>query len=373
MQKKNFLFVAKSLMIALLVTSVGTPCCAKAEEEYTVGNAIKSYETSAPNLLDGCEENSVIQKKLEYDVENDTTKLKDNVEVELNEIGIFDEEINDLDDDTIDALNRSINTQISISYIEIDELTGKTKELSADEIDEEIQDQIDSNKIEYEDESIMETLGEKIGFLPVTVKASEPVYEKWDYPTTKNKVKQTVYACQFKKKGTIYVTAKAYWLKEAYYRNIDVFGVTVGRGDIVPNSWSCKHTATYRYTATSPFYSTGTQKMETHPSAVTIGDSGSGLAYKVNLFGDRSKMKACEYAGTIEHYDDEKIEVKFQCKYESKKSVKFVTSYHHSETNKTITPSIGVDSGGISVSVSSSSTQYYSKLSYNAYLLYDHI
>ena len=337
------------------------------------GKTIKSYETNAPNLVDGCEKNSVIEKKLEYDVENDTTKLKDNVEMELNEIGIFDEEINDLDKDTIDALNRSINTQISISYIEIDELTGKTKELNEDEINEEIQDQIDSDKIECEDESVLKELGEKIGFLSVTVKASKPIHEEWDHPTTKNKVKQTLYACQFKKKGTIYVTAKAYWLQEAYYRNNDVFGVTVGRCDIVPHSWSCKHTATYRYVVTSPFYSTGTQKKETHPSAYDIGDSANGIAYTVNLFGDRKKMKACQYAGTIEHYDDEKIEIKFQCKYTSKKSVKLVTSYYHSETNKTIEPSIGVDSGGISLSVSSSSTQYYSKLSYSAYLLYDHI
>ena len=99
---------------------------------------MQSFETNAPNLVDGCDENSVIERKLEYDAENNATKLDDDIEVELNQIGIFDEEINDLDDETIDALNRSINTQISISYIEIDEVTGETKELEAKEIDEAI-------------------------------------------------------------------------------------------------------------------------------------------------------------------------------------------------------------------------------------------
>ena len=56
-----------------------------------------------------------------------------------------------------------------------------------------------------------------------------------------------------------------------------------------------------------------------------------------------------------------------------KKYVIFATSYNHAMTNKSISPSISIGSEGISVGVSGSSTNYYSDLSYNAYLDYKHI
>ena len=81
-------------------------------------------------------------------------------------------------------------------------------------------------------------------------------------------------------------------------------------------------------------------------------------------------IKATQYV--YEYYDDEYIELKFQCRYE-KKYVIFATSYNHAMTNKSISPSISIGSEGISVGVSGSSTNYYSDLSYNAYLDYKHI
>ena len=71
-------------------------------------------------------------------------------------------------------------------------------------------------------------------------------------------------------------------------------------------------------------------------------------------------------------FDDEYIEVKFRCRYENKYVV-FATSYHHSMTSKSITPSISFSGSGISVGISGSSNNYYEKLSYNAYMDYKHI
>ena len=344
-------------------------------QEVSNDDSLIQVQTEAPNLIDNYDEDSILCNKLEYDAYNDVTDLKADVEKELNEAGIFDEEIEELDDETIDELNRSINTTVSISYICVDEdEDGTVTEMDNDEIDDIVEERIEENKIDYEeDKSLLEEFGESIGIIPKKVDASEPLYEDWNHPKTKNKVKQTIYACQFKKKGKIYVTAKAYWLEEAYHRNIDVFGVCTKNCNIIRNTAKCKHTATCR-----TVYKGGRvekEALETHPTAGE--NETNGVAFKVNLFGKRSDINLYKLSRTNEYYrevyyDDEYIEVKFQCRYESK-YVAFATSYHHSMTSKSITPSISISGSGISVGISGSSKNYYVKLSYNAYMDYKHI
>lgn len=363
---KRIIAVSVSMILANL-------CCCnsvqiKADDKISTENSIQ-VQTNAPNLIDNYDGDSILCNKLEYDVENNTTGLKDDVEENLNRAGIFDEEINDLDEETIDELNRSINTSVYIDYVSVDEeKNGNVTEMKNDEIDDIIEERIEEDKIDYEeDETPFEKIGKSLGIIPTDVGAKEPLYDDWNHPKTKNKVKQTIYACQFKKKGKIYVTAKAYWLDEAYYRNVDVFGVTVKNGNVIRNTAKCKHTATYRcYSG----YGTYIKKNETHPDA--FKNTVDGVACKVNLFGNRRNMKINAMRNIYDYYDDEYIELKFQCRYE-KKYVIFATSYNHAMTNKSISPSISIGSEGISVGVSGSSTNYYIDLSYNAYLDYKHI
>ena len=369
----------KKFVAGLTAFILSCSCCygnpsIKAQD---VSNDVSSIQvqTDAPNLIDNCDEDSILCDKLEYDADNDVTDLKADVEKELNKAGVFDEEIEDLDGETIDELNRSINTTVSISYISVDETDdGNVTEMDSDEIEDIIEERIEDNKIEYEEyKSPLEKLGESIGIIPKDVDASVPLYEDWNHPKTKNKVKQTIYACQFKKKGTIYVTAKAYWLNEAYYRNIDVFGVYTKNCNIIRNTAKCKHTATCR-----TIYKGGRvtkESLETHPTAGK--NDTNGVAFKVNLFGNRNDINLYKLSRTNEYYrevyyDDEYIEVKFQCRYENKYVV-FATSYHHSMTSKSINPSISISGSGISVGISGSSKNYYEELSYNAYMDYKHI
>ena len=102
---KKMIAVSTSMILACL-------CCynsvqIKADDIISTENSIQ-VQTNAPNLIDNYDEDSILCDKLEYDVENNTTDLKDDVEENLNKAGIFDEEINDLDEETIDELNRSI-------------------------------------------------------------------------------------------------------------------------------------------------------------------------------------------------------------------------------------------------------------------------
>lgn len=101
---------------------------------------------------------------------------------------------------------------------------------------------------------------------------------------------------------------------------MDVFGVTVKNGNVIRNTAKCKHTVTYRcYSG----YGTYTKKKETHPDAFT--NTVNGVACKVNLFGNRKSMNMQAMLNVYEYYDDEYIELKFQCRYE-KKYVIFATS-----------------------------------------------
>ena len=105
-------------------------------------------QTDAPNLIDNYTEDSILCDKLEYDVKNNATELKDNVEEELNRAGVFDEEINELDDETINELNKSINTTVYINYISVDEKNnGAVRKMKDSEIDDVIEQRIEENKI----------------------------------------------------------------------------------------------------------------------------------------------------------------------------------------------------------------------------------
>lgn len=274
-------------------------------------------------------------------------------------------------------LEDAVSTEISVMYYSVDDKTGEKVEMSAEEIDETIAKNIEEGDIEYEDENNQNLITEfltGIGIFSTEVKAAS----KTDSDTkisTSGALKQYLICSQTKKGGTIFVTYTATWLDEAYYRNKDVCGVTVSNAVINRNSWSCDHWATYSFTN----YKTGktsTQSLHSKPNAYTISDSGSGVCYTVNLWGDRTSMNAVVASGAgVEHYKNEFITIKFNCEIASKKTkyVTFTSRYAHSETNKSISPSISLSSGGLSVAVSGSKTNYYNIISRNAYLPYKYI
>lgn len=366
--KKN-IAICTSISLAILCFYNNVQIKAGASEK---NNTNIQVQTDAPNLINNYAEDSMLCDKLKYDMKNNTTDLKNDVEEELNKAGVFDEEINDLDNETINELNKSINTKVYINYVSVDEINnGTVKKLNNNDIDDIIEERIEEDKLYYEeDKSLVEKIENALNSISVHAEAAEPLYEDWSHPKTKNKVKQTIYACQFEKKGKIYVTAKAYWLEEAYYKNIDVFGVTVKNGNIIKNTAKCTHTA--NYISYSSYYKNGEykEKLVTHPDA--FKNKVDAIACKVNLFGDRTKINAAIQANVYDYYKDEYIELKFQCRYENTYVI-FATSYNHAATNKNISPSISFSNSGISVGVSGSSSDYYSELSYNAYMDYKHI
>lgn len=333
-----------------------------------------STDSNVPDLRDNYDEESPLCKKLEYDKENNVTELSEEVEKELNEVGIWDSEIEQFDDGTIEKLENAINTEVYIDYCSVDNKTGEEIEMSEDEINDMISEKIENGDIKYEEQrkSLFSNILEFIGFLPSEVKAkTETKSNSETKKSASGAVKHYMICSQVKegnKRGKIYVTYTATWLEEAYYRNKDVCGVTVSDNAVIDSkTCKCYHNATFKT------YNEGTcisKKLHTEPKTHIMGDSGSGVAFIVNLFGDRNTMQFWKAGGTYQYYINESITVTFCCEQRSKKAkiLTFTSKYSHSKTNKSFTPSISLSKGGLSVGVSKSGSNYYSDITNNIIL-----
>ena len=371
-------FIKKlSIALTLSVTLVSnggvvTTNAFVSEETYKLNKIVT--DSDAPNLLENYDKDSMLCKKLSYDEENNTTSLSNEVEESLNKVGVFDSEIDELDAETLDCLENAIYTEVYISYVNVDEVTGEAVELTNAEIDEIIEEKIEDGEIEYKKKKDV-FLTKCIGIIPQEVYAADVYYDDDESSESVTKaVKQTIYACQYKKGGTIYVTASATWLKEAYYRNKDVFMVSVDNADIISKSYSCTHTATYSYFS---MYTGNTIEnvRKTKPNTYYITNNGDGIAYVVNLFDSRPNLIAVQASGAgITNYKNEKITIKFKCTVanENVKKVTLVPHYFHAKTNVSVSPKISVSQGGITVSASGKSKNYYKEITNNSILQYNY-
>lgn len=345
--KKFGKLLVKRMTTMVLVCAIATTSSSVVwgMETEPVQEPVVSCEDNYPNLQDNYQEGSPLCEKLQDDYNNDTTQLSPQVERELNEAGVFDSAIEELDDETIEELENSINTAVTISYVSVDEKTGEMKEMSNDEVDNFIETQAETG--DYRDDP------------QVSVAAyNEGTASEIDSTRV---MKQTIYACQNSKGAAVQVTATASWLTEAYYKGIDVFGVSLKYGDLnKSSSFSCTHKANFVHMNYTTLKLETTQK-QTSPSSYVLEDSG--IAYRVNLFGDRPSMDK------YDQYCQETIIVKFSCKpHGNEKSVQLTSHYYHAESNKVYTPAVNIGTGGISISISGGSSVSYTEMDRNPQL-----
>lgn len=344
MKTKNFgKLLVKKMTTMVLVCAVATTSSSEVwgMETETVQEPVVSSEDNYPNLQDNYQEGSPLCEKLQDDYNNDTTQLSPQVERELNEAGVFDSAIEELDDETIETLENSINTAVTNSYVSVDEKTGEMKEMSNDEVDKFIETQTETG--DYRDDPQVSAAAYNEGT------ASEM--------DSTRVMKQTIYACQNSKGAAVQVTATASWLTEAYYKGIDVFGVSIKYGDINTSTYSCTHKANFvhmNYTTLK----LETTKKQTAPTSYY--NTNNGVAYRVNLFGDRPSMDK------YDQYCQETIIVKFTCNpHGNEKTIEFISHYFHAESNTVYTPNISIGADGISINVSGSSSVSYTAMDRN--------
>ena len=246
--------------------------------------------------------------------------------------------------------------------------------MKQEEVDDIIEENIEKGIYEYQEkENIVSKIFTKMGIKSVEVKGATKSASDTDYSPSKA-VKSVLICTQEKKGGKISVSYTASWLKEAYYRGKDVLGVTMKRAYYDKSSLKCYHSAKHYWTQTvyldkHAFRRNYSETLNTKPTAKNTGVSG--FTFTVNLFGERNKMNGLGISN--EKYTNEYINIRFTCKASSKKNVIMATDYNHWKSNKSVSPSISISGGGISVGVSGRSTNYYQKLDGNAYVNFNHI
>lgn len=184
------------LIMSLVLTGFETNFNVNAEDN----DKIECANTNVLNLVNNNGEESILLEKLEYDADNNVTQLPEDIEEGLNEVGVFDSEIEQLDNYTIEKLEDSINTQVSVIYYKNNEKTGVQEEMNQEDVDNIIEENIQDGVYEYEEEeNFVSKIFTKIGLKPVDVKAAKASASNTDYSPSKA-VKSVLICTQEKKR-----------------------------------------------------------------------------------------------------------------------------------------------------------------------------
>lgn len=308
-----------------------------------------SKNEKLPNLKNGLDEDGSLVKKLEYDADKDATELPNEMEESLNEVGVFDEDINSLSEETRDDLSKASSIGVQIEYTEMNE-TNESNLTEVEKVNSLVEDCIDNDLLDYsevEETNRIEDFLTSVGILPQKVYgADKKINEHKSDEKNKNygvsssgAVKQIIYAYQFKKGGQIWVVATAKWLKIPNNRQKDVFSVYIDNSDLLPSTFKCTHKADQILLPAMKVIN----KKETHPSAYVVGANGKSVAYTFDLFGNNFNDDIL-----IEYLNDT-VEISLRAKVENKniKTVTIVTHYMHCKTGISPSPSVSLDAKGL--------------------------
>lgn len=156
------------------------------------------------------------------------TKISEKIEKKLNEQGIFDDEINMLDKQTIKNVEEGNQYSVYIDYFEENTEDGdiSDKEMSATEVDNLISEQcnnVENSKFEYtlskKEDNVFKKILKKLSFGTVDVKAKEDT----DYSNSGKCKRTLVLSKNGSKKVNVSVVYN--WVKSPEYRLTDYVNV----------------------------------------------------------------------------------------------------------------------------------------------------
>ncbi len=297
------------------------------------------------NFVYGEENESInLMTKIEYEAEHNQTKIDNELEYELNEEGLFDEEINQLPKVITDLMEQGYEYSIDIGYFkEVTEpavTEPSLKEMTDAEIDELIGEQYeDEIRKEEKVSSIEKVFGIK------DVYASDVVSED-----TKNAdggtIKQAVILTYTGKKISgckeVLVYCVSTWITPPRNRGYDVTGVTL------KNLTPYEGVNAYYYVTEYDHSNPGRVIERLCNVKCEHKENENGMAVYFNLEDDKS------YA----YYKNHKIVFYFYALVDNElqKHVTASGHYYHKTSHLNVTPgiSIGYDSITVCVSVSTS-------------------
>lgn len=288
------------------------------------------YDTNANNLLDNNKKGSELCNKLQNDYNKSVTRLSEKREKEMNAIGVFDSEIQALDEKTIDEINNAYSCSVTIRYYEENTTNGTLEEMSSSGIDDIIQElyKDDEEKI-----NPVEKFLSKIIFNSIEVEAKS----KSDVTISPSgKMKQIICCTQTRKGGDIKVSYLCKWLQRPKYKKKDIAGIYLKNATPRKNTWKATHQCEYRENANNS-YKTESKEIKNYKY------STEGMATSFNLF-----------TGTLVDIKDERILIEFYCTMDDKDWDYIVASgeYYHCKVNTSYSPGISISKDGISLSMS---------------------
>lgn len=178
-------------------------------------------------------EGEVYGKYIEAQKEKDTKILDKKVEKKLNDGGMFDHEIEMMNENEIKAVENAELISIVTKFYGIDE-EGNAYEMSEEEIDTVIEQEFADEISEYADESIIESTLQSLGFIPQTVYASNSLS---DYEVSPSGcLKKTLIITQNKPTSDAHVIAYFSWVTNPGYRLTDAAYVLIEGANIRDNS-----------------------------------------------------------------------------------------------------------------------------------------
>lgn len=183
-------------------------------------------------------ENSTLEYYLNEEIKNNTGILGEEVEKELNRLGIFDSELELFSDKEINEIEQAEDIQVISEYLEVVENNDETeeREMNNEEIDELIMDTFYSE----EKSSVIEDIGKKVGLIPqdvygVSIDANSTSYVKRSFVI-------------FQYKGIISVTGINYWLKMPENRYTDIVKYSwSGAQQYINKSYKCVSKTQYTF------------------------------------------------------------------------------------------------------------------------------
>ncbi len=305
------------------------------------------YTTSGRDLLSDYKKDSALCQKLAQEYAEHRTSLSEETEKKLNEMGVFDDEINDLSQEQLKSIDGAYNCSVKINYYEED-AKGKYKKMNLTEIDNAVEEKYGEEIEKNKENSGIKSILNKTIFGAVTAGA------KTTATTTTSKsgaMKQVLWCVQNYKGGNVRISYLCTWLKRPKYKGVDVIGIYIDDAKVVPKSSSIKHIC--EYTPHGADYETKSYTDNT-PAQTT----SNGVAFTFKVFSNEAA-----------NIKDERILLQMSCEPKSKKIYAWGT-YIHAKKNTTIAPGVSISTGGISVSVSASQSDVYEQITNNPYIAF---
>lgn len=282
-----------------------------------------------------------LEKFIEEEKETNTGLIDEEVENDLNDLGVFDSEIEQFDDETLRLLNEGHDYFVNVMYYEetddgLEKLTDNEVEEYFEEIYEEgkeddMHEGIVIEETETEDnKSIFEALG-----------LVENVYAKTRTDET-NKIKFVLTGVQTSKQE-IYISAQAQWKENPTFRGSDYIGVYAHGKDSVYEACKARYaSANYSYNMKATGGSVKADTTRLLESAKVITNSTSNaIGAHIYLKGDTPGRIFSSHVVTIGGYF-------FVNDYDKKGVIDVGMQYVHQKkkVDGTINAGLSVNAGG---------------------------